>query len=447
MTNRSGIMRFRQLVLGTFLVSTLAGCGTGGWFGDDEPPPLPGERISVLQMDRRIEPDPVISSVPVSLPPAAANEGWPQAGGHPGHAMGHPALAAAPREAWRRSVGAGSSSTRRLTAPPVVSQGRVYAMDADHEVAAFDEASGRELWRIDLRPETESGDALGGGLGFGEGSLFATTGFGEVVALDPASGTVRWRARAGVPLRAAPTVANGRVYVVSVDNQAFAFDLSGNRLWSHTGILETAGLLGAAAPAADGSVVVVPYSSGELFALRAENGIVAWSDSLAAIRRVGALSGLADIRGMPVIDRGLVVAVSHSGRMAAIDQRSGIRVWEREIGGTNMPWVAGDYVFVLSNEGEVVAMTRDEGRIRWVASLPRWEDPEDREELILWSGPILAGNRLWLVNNRRELVALSPRDGSVVSTQPLPSGALMAPIVANGTLYVLGDNGTLTAFR
>jgi outer membrane protein assembly factor BamB len=248
-------------------------------------------------------------------------------------------------------------------------------------------------------------------------------------------------------LRAAPTVANGRVYVVSVDNQAFAFDLAGNRLWSHTGILETAGLLGAAAPAADGSVVVVPYSSGELFALRAENGIVAWSDSLAAIRRVGALSGLADIRGMPVIDRGLVVAVSHSGRMAALDQRSGVRVWEREIGGTNMPWVAGDYVFVLSNEGEVVAMTRGEGRIRWVASLPRWEAPEDREGLILWSGPTLAGNRLWLVNNRRELVALSPQDGSVVSTHPLPGGALMAPIVANGTLYVLSDDGTLTAFR
>lgn len=446
MTNRPGTM-IRHLVLGASLGLALSGCGIDGWFGDSEPPPLPGERISVLQMDRRIEPDPDISGVPVALPAATTNEGWPQAGGRPGHSMGHLALAASPREAWRRSVGEGSSSTRRLTAPPIVVQGRIYAMDADHEVAAFDEGSGRELWRVDLRPESERGDALGGGLGFGEGILFATTGFGEVVALDPASGTVRWRARAGVPLRAAPTIANGRVFVVSVDNQAFAFDTSGNQLWSHTGILETAGLLGAAAPAADGSVVVVPYSSGELFALRVENGSLAWSDSLAAIRRVGALSGLADIRGMPVIDRGLVLAVSHSGRMAAVDERSGIRVWEREIGGTNMPWVAGDYVFVLSNEGEVVAMTRDAGRVRWVASLPRWQDPDNRQDAILWSGPVLAGNRLWLVNNRGELVALSPEDGSVVSTQTLAAGALIAPVVANGTLYVLSDDGTLTAIR
>ena len=79
---------------------------------------------------------------------------------------------------------------------------------------------------------------------------------------------------------------------------------------------------------------------------------------------------LADIRGRPVIDRGRVFAVSHSGRMAAIDLRTGDRVWEQEIGSSHSPWVAGDYVFVLANDNELVCLTRDEGKVRWVRQLP-----------------------------------------------------------------------------
>ena len=376
------------------------------------------------------------------------NEWWPQAGGYPDHAMGHPGLADGLREAWRVSIGDGSSSTRRLLARPVVAEGRVFTMDTDFEVAAFDEASGREVWRTDARSENERGEALGGGVGFGEGRLYVTTGYGELLALDPGSGAIQWRERVGVPLRAAPTGIGGRGFVVPLDTQAFAYDAAqGNQLWSHTGILETAGLLGSAAPAANGSVVVVPYSSGELFALRVENGRAAWSDNLAAVRRIGTLSSLADIRGMPVIDRGLVLAVSHSGRMVAIDERSGARAWEQEIGGVEMPWAAGEFVFVLSNEGEVVAVTREAGRIRWVAALERWGNPEARRDPIFWSGPVLAGGRLWVVSTRGDLVALSPDDGREVGRAELPGGAFLAPVVANGTLYTLTDNGTLIAYR
>ena len=76
---------------------------------------------------------------------------------------------------------------------------------------------------------------------------------------------------------------------------------------------------------------------------------------------------LADIHGRPVIDRGRVFAVSHSGRMVAIDLRTGDRVWEQEIASSHSPWVVGDYVFVLANDNELVCLTRDEGKVRWVA--------------------------------------------------------------------------------
>ncbi len=437
-----------RLLTAGLLTMTLAGCGGGSWFGDSEPPPLPGERISVLRLERQLEPDPRLADLRVELPAPVTNPSWPQAGGNPDHAMGHLALSAQPREVWRADIGSGSSSDTRLLARPVVADGRIYTLDTDYEVTAFDPATGKQIWRTSVERENESGGALGGGVAFADGRLLATTGFGELLSLDPATGAISWRTRVPGPVRAAPTVIGNRAFVVTVDNQLVAYSATdGATLWTHTGILETAGLLGAASPAADGSIVAVPYSSGELFALRAENGRVAWSDNLAAVRRAGALSNLADIRGMPVIDRGLVVAVSHSGRMVAIDERSGGRAWEQEIGGVNTPWAAGDFIFVLSNEGEVMALTRQSGRIRWVAPLPRYENPQERSGSIIWTGPVLAGGRLWLANSVGDLVSLSPDDGREQQRLELPGGAFIAPVVADNTLYVLTDDGTLVAYR
>jgi len=441
--------RRSALLSASLLAMFLGGCDTvGDWFGKTAEPPLPGQRVSVLTRERKVEPDARLADTAVTVPPPVANAAWAQAGGQPDHAMGHLALSASPAEAWRGDVGTGASSSRALLGVPVIADGRIFAMDADAHVAALDEKTGRSLWRIDTKPEHERGGATGGGVSYADGRVFAATGFAEVVALDPASGSVIWRKRVAGPVRGAPTVLGGRVMVLTLDNQLVALSANDGTLqWSHQGILESAGLLGAASPAATGTLVVAPYSSGELFGLRPENGRVAWQESLANIRRTGALSNLADIRGLPVVDRGTVYAIGHSGRMVAIDERIGNRIWEAEIGGVQTPWLAGDYLFTVTNDAELVAVTRQGGRARWVAPLDRYEDPKDKTGPIVWAGPVLAGGRLWVAGSNGKLLGLSPNDGAVEVTRALPKAAYLPPVVANNTLYVLCDNGTLVAFR
>jgi len=431
--------------MAVFATLLLGGCD---WFGDTGKPPLPGERISVLQMEGRAMPDPSLNATPVSLPPATRNDMWPQAGGYPDHAMGHLALSAAPAEVWRASIGDGSGSRLRLLSRPVVAQGKLFALDAASQLTALDEASGKRLWQVELKPADTRGSSFGGGVAYGDDYVFAATGYAEVVAVNPADGTIVWRKRIPGPARGAPTVIKGKVFAQTLDNQTFALSAKdGETLWSHTGILESAGLLGAVSTATDGSVVIAPYSSGELFALRLENGRAVWQDNLTAIRRMGALSGLADIRGMPVIDHGLVLAVSHSGRTVAIDERTGARVWDQELGGVDTPWPAGNFVFVLSNENELVALLRANGRIRWVAPLMRYEDPKDKSTAVVWTGPVLAGDRLWLTGSTGLLVGLSPVNGEIVSQIKLPDPSYLSPIVADATLFVLTDSGTVVAYR
>jgi outer membrane protein assembly factor BamB len=442
-------IRRSALLSASLLAVFLGGCDTvGDWFGKTPDPPLPGQRVSVLTRERKVEPDARLADVAVTVPSPTVNAAWAQPGGVPDHAMGHLALAANPVEAWRGDVGAGSSSSRMLLGVPVIADGRVFAMDADAHVSALNERTGGSVWRVDTKPENERGGATGGGVAYADGRLFAATGYAEVMALDPANGSILWRKRVAGPVRGAPTVVGGRVLVLTLDNQLVALSASdGEVQWSHQGILETAGLLGAASPAADGSLVVAPYSSGELFGLRPENGRVSWQESLAAIRRTGALSNLADIRGLPVMDRGVVYAIGHSGRMVAIDQRIGNRVWETEVGGVQTPWLAGDYLYVVTNDQEVVAVTRQAGQVRWVAPLERYDDPQDKSGPIVWAGPVLAGGRLWVAGSNGVLLGLSTANGKIEVTRSLPAAAFLPPIVANNTLYVLCDNGSLVAFR
>jgi outer membrane protein assembly factor BamB len=435
----------RTAVTALLLVSLLlAGCG---WF-DSKKQSLTGERISVLSLDRQLEPDPDLAKIPITLPAPVVNPDWPEPGGYPNHAMQHLSLPDSLTQVWSASTGEGASRYSRVLSHPIVEKGRVYAMDGAVQVSAYDAATGDRLWQVDLKPEDERGTSFGGGVAFWNDRLYASTGYAQVLALDPTDGKVIWRSSVGAPVRSAPTVSDGRVFVVTVENElaVLAAD-DGRRLWVHNGIPETASLLGSASPAVEGEVVVVAYSSGELYALTVETGRPLWSDSLAATRSVDAVSALADIRGWPVIDRGRVFAASHSGRMAAIDLRTGERAWEQELGSTHSLWVAGDYVYVLSTDNELICLTRNEGKVRWVRLLPSYQDEKKRKDPMTWAGPVLGGDRLIVLSSDGGAISISPYTGDPLGRQDMSAGGYFAPVIADNSLYVQTDDAKLSVYR
>jgi outer membrane protein assembly factor BamB len=425
----------------------LAGCGLPDWMGKVPDPPLPGERISIMSLQSVLKADPALADLDVRLPRPYVNAEWPQTGGHATHAMHHLAVSNDPRQVWRAGIGSGSDDIEHLSAVPIHAQGMVFALDARSNISAWDGGTGEHYWRYNLTPTDEEGGALGGGLAFDNKVLYVTTGYGDVMALEPDTGAVIWSRSIGSPLRGAPTVDRGRVFVVSIDNKLSALDASdGSTVWQHVGIAESAGLIGSASPAVQGDLVIAAYSSGELFALRRSNGRVAWADSLSGRGRSTALAQLGDITGSPVIDRGRVYAVSHGGRMVAIDLRSGVRIWDQAISSVNTPWIAGDFVFVTTVESQVIALSRRDGRVRWVRKLVRHVD-EDRQELVSWTGPVLVGDRLITVSSQGIALAISPYTGKVIGQIELPDPVSLTPIVADQTLYFLTDEAELLAFR
>ncbi|WP_149535839.1 outer membrane protein assembly factor BamB family protein [Siccirubricoccus phaeus] len=442
-----GITR-RAALLGS--AGLLAGCETitdsfDSIFGERKRP-LPGERRPVLAAERPLGVDEG-EAQPISLPAPEPVAEWPQAGGSISHAPGHPALGAGLRQAWSSSIGSGTAYRRRLISPPVVAEGVVYASDAYGEVTALDAATGRRRWSFDTRPDQDSDGALGAGLGFAGGTLYVATGLAELLALNPEDGKPRWRVSLPAPARGAPTIANNRIYVPTTENQLLALSVeNGDRLWTYRAQPTVTMALGLPAPAVLGEIVVAGFGSGELAAIRAGDGRTAWSETLASARG-GGLADIAAITAMPVIDRNRVFATGLGGITIAIDLRSGRRIWERDVASAETPWAAGDALFLMSTDGDLVCFGRDDGRVRWLRPLGRYEDEERRRDPITWGPPLLAGGRLLVTNTLGQMVEVNPVNGELVNRSRLGAACLQAGAVAGETLYLLTEDGNLVAMR
>lgn len=478
---KSSMTRFLKVALLCGVAVSVASCAAqrrmlpfGLGAVRDEPAAVAteGQRVSVLTFEQQLAPSAALSGRDFFLPGPQAVTAWSQPGGSADNLVEHVIAAPEFTVAWKRDIGAGSGKTTQIMGPPVIDAGRVFVLDGESTVTAVDARSGDVVWKHNVRPnETERGarrfgiipggsraasGGFGGGVAVSGGKVFVSSGYRSMTALDAATGAVAWSVNVDAPIHGAPTVSGTRVFVVDVDNQLIAFDLAtGQQDWSYRGIAEPARIMRASSPAVVGDTVIAPFSSGEVTAVRAVNGTAVWQQVLSRTSRTSALSELRDIAGRPVISRGVVYAVGHSGVMQAMDIRTGAPKWSVPVAGVNAPLPVGDVVFVVSKSGELTVVNRESGAVYWTKDLNEGRVRQeggflgfwDRTVRPEWSGPILASNRLVLVNSDGEAVGFDPKTGAQTSTVRLGAPAYVSPSAYDGALYIVTDKGELVCIR
>lgn len=424
------------------LALCLTGCASGlpsikNPFSKEEEK-LPGQRIAVLTSPGVGDVDRSLAAKPMALPPPRNNPSWTQPGGIASNNLGHLALGELVHQIWTADAGTGSSSKGRLSALPLVADGKVFTLDAGGDVSAFAATSGQRLWTASVTPENEkSNEGFGGGIALDGGQLYATTGYGTVVAINPGNGAIIWTKRTGEPIRSSPTAAGGKIYFVSTDSVLHCLSATdGAEVWTARGLPQPATLLSNVSPAVGKGLVIVPFAAGDIVAYQMD-GQRAWNELLSRESDTSGAGVLAD-PARPVVDQGVVFAVSHGGKMIASTEATGERLWTRTLASTQMPWIAGDTVYVVEVTGKLLALSRADGKIRWMVDLPA----SGR-----WSGPVLAGGKVWSVSADGLLVAADARTGTLSSQVDLGTEVYVSPIVADGRMYILSDNARLIALN
>ena len=387
---------------------------------------------------------------PISLPGQSANANWTQRQGTSGARPRHPALSASPQLVWSTPIGAGDSRRTRLTTDPVVAGNRIFTLDAHTRVQATS-TSGAVLWNADiLPPRGARGSASGGALTVSGNRLFVASAYAFVAALDIETGAELWRVDFDSPLTGSPAVQGDALYVNAADSTLWSLDVATGRIqWSLPGAPILSTVAGGSAPAIAGDLVIFPTQTGELTAARRSNGGLTWS-TVAVGRRTGsALASISAITGDPVVDGNTVYAANQSGRVFAMDARTGATTWAIEEGAYGPVWPVGDSVFFVSDQNRLMRVNASDGTTIWAQDLPLYTSDHVRRRLAIFPqyGPILAGGKLWIASGDGALRGFDPTSGERVAELAIPSGAASGPVVAGGTLYVLGRDGALHAYR
>ena len=439
----------RTLFLAVPVCLVLAGCGLFGGGKKEVSPEELASRVTINPLEEDLTPDPELASITVELPPPTPAADWTQVGVGPEKVPGHLDAAPAFRIDWRAGVG-GSNQSKRIVAAPVVKDNRVYVIDANQKVSAFNADNGRRLWERDLESLNKKRDnhAVGGGLAIAGDKLIVASGFAYVEALSLADGSSVWRRLVDSPMSGSPAVIGNRAFVTSTNNEFYALDTeTGEIIWNDQAIAETARVLSSPSPAVTNDILTVPYSSGELIAYIPANGRRLWADTLTTLGRYTPLSVINDIAGRPSIADGTVYAASHSGVLAAIDARSGAREWATILGSRQGPVVSGNFLFIVSTGAKVVCFNRIDGKVVWVRDLPEFKNEKAKKNRVVWTGPLIVTNRLIVVSSEGNVLALSPQNGETVSELKVGQPIYIEPIAAAGKIFVLTDKGGLIAIR
>ena len=415
-------------------------------------PRLQGERqlldgMVFVETDARF----LAENVPdLRLPKPQPMPAWTHQGGNAQHIAAHAELPAELTLRWSRRIGVGDGKSHQISAAPVAQDGQLYTVDSQSMVTALDEA-GTILWQRELGKSSDAlKDASGSGLALRKNQLFVTTGFGTVVALDTATGAHLWTQDLASYGGASPTVYEDLLYIAARDGGAWAIETSNGRIkWQVAGPTVAASHTGGPGPAVSDKYAVFPFGSGDVLASFRKGGLRSWSSGLSGARLGLASTQVRDLTGQPVIEGASVYLASSVGRMAAVDLNTGLRIWTAKQGSQGHLLIAGNAVFAVSDASNLIRLSKEDGGLIWSTPLPKFtrKSVKSRAKIHAHYGPILAGGRLILASSDGLIRQFNPADGTLISTVDLPGGAASAPIVVNGTLYVLNTKGDLLAFR
>lgn len=437
----------KKIVFGCLIATTLSGCG----IFDKAPLDITGERVSVIRENRNLKPDYTVRQIQVKLPRAKVNYSWEQNGLLSTHAGGHLKSGGNLDEIWDVSFGEGSSKRNILISTPVADANNLYTIDAEGVARAFNLVNGENVWKKKLKPtnkKAKNNSMSGAGIALKGDKIFVTTGFGQVFALDKTTGEVIWNHNVERPIRIAPTVDGDLVIVQTLDNAIFALNsATGKELWKDKLEEESTTMIGGAAPAynAGKDFILAGFSNGQIQAYKASTGTPLWSEWIISSSSTESISDITAIKANPIIDDDVAYVVGYNGPLVAIDIRTGAKIWQKEISSSSQPWLAGNFLFILTEDSDLVAINKQDGKIVWTTIIPFADD--DEKSGVFTSGPILANDALLITSSNGKLFSVSPYNGRIMGVADIEEGVEVSPIMVNETLLLTTNKAEITAYK
>lgn len=349
---------------------------------------------------------------------------------------------------WRASVGKGLGRKYIRTRPAVLAD-KVFAADAYGTVVSHDRFTGERLWKVRIGEPDGIGmrvwdrrdpGFVTGGVGAGGGLVFVGTTNGDIVALSAADGSEKWRIDIGTETVVAPVYDDGRLFLQTIDGRLLALDAQkGETIWAFDSQVPILTLRGTSTPVVDGDAVYSGFADGMLMALNNETGERLWGHRVMLPQGRSELDRMVDVDSAPLVVGPIVYAVSFQGRLKAVRRADGRPLWEKE--SSSFLDLATGYgqIYVIDENDKVIAFDEETSEEAWSNELLSLRE---------LSSPVAFNNYLLVGDDDGYLHVLAQSDGRFLGRTKIDGDGLRSPFtVADGTVYVYGSGGSLTALE
>jgi outer membrane protein assembly factor BamB len=334
---------------------------------------------------------------------------------------------------WSRDLGDGGGKAG-LRLRPAFANGRIFASDIEGRVTALDADSGSVAWAADL------GEGVATTPGVGDDLVVVGTLDGAIVALDQADGSERWRTQASSEVIAAPAVRDGLVVARSHDGRLFGLSAdSGERRWVFDRGVPLLSLRGNGAPVIDGDTVYVGYDNGKVFALRAEDGVPKWEQSLAQSEGRTELERMIDVDGEMAFDDAQIFAVTYRGQVGAVARDNGRPLWSRDMSSYGGIALSGNRLYAVDSDGVLWALDVNGGATIWKQGglLHRY-----------LSTPAVVGDYVVVGDLEGFVHWYRAETGDLLARQRVGKDEIRtAPLVVGDTVYIANSDGEIAALK
>ena len=337
------------------------------------------------------------------------------------------------KKRWSSKIGDGQGDGFYKITPTLI-DGVIYVASSDGEVAAINAANGARLWRVELeRP-------LSGGVGYHNRSLYLGGADGSVLQLSAEDGAVEWEAAVSGEVLAAPVVSDDWVIVQTYDGKLLGF-LSGAEepSWTFTSDVPVLTLRGTSAPILIGDNAIAGFGDGKVVAVDVDSGNVSWEARIGVPQGSSEIDRIVDVDGA-MTQQGIELFVaSYQGRVAALDSRTGRKLWQQNVSSVTGTNVGFGNVYVADVDGTLSAFLRTGQGVRWQNIELGYRE---------LSRPTPVSSYVATVDFEGYLHLLSQVDGQIVGRSKIGGDAARADMIADsGRLIIYADNGQLLAYE
>jgi len=351
---------------------------------------------------------------------------------------------------WSTRIGDGSGRSG-VRLQPAFADGKLYLISTDGKLEALDASTGKEIWKQSTRigggiwpfkHKKPGMDARYAGGPSVSGNLLAVgTLDGHVYGIDAATGKQLWSAEVDDEVISPPAIDAGLVYVRTNSGYVYAFDANtGERKWlNDQGNVPLLSLRGNGALLAAHGVVMFGTDDGNVVSLRSDTGAIQWKVPITKGLGRSDIQKLNDADDTLQLDGSTLYATAYHGELAAVDATQGQLAWSRAFSSYVGVGVTDKELVGVDDDSLVWAFSKDGGGDMWKQDALQYHwltAPAIQDKYAVVGG--IDGYVHWL----------DLSDGKLAARVRLSRDEIRARPVVNGdTVYVEDVKGHVAAYR